>query len=212
MNGATCPPLVCYWTHRKVLLAFGQSFNSWRRVTKGAGRPHNKDKQMKKLILLAGAAMLVITAPAVAKPEGHGHSKHSLKNHSQVYKGGKASHSKHAFKNYSQAHKGAKAHRGIIMSDNGRLYGFDRRGSCPPGLAKKNNGCLPPGQARKIYNVGQRYNRNFGNVWTYNQIPEYLRSQYRFDQSDRYYYRNGYVYQVDPKTMLVQQVISALLR
>lgn len=24
-----------------------------------------------------------------------------------------------------------------------------RGGNCPPGLAKKNNGCLPPGQARK---------------------------------------------------------------
>lgn len=29
------------------------------------------------------------------------------------------------------------------------------RGNCPPGLAKKNNGCLPPGQAKKRYVVGQ---------------------------------------------------------
>lgn len=28
----------------------------------------------------------------------------------------------------------------------GEQYG---RGSCPPGLAKKNNGCMPPGQAKK---------------------------------------------------------------
>jgi hypothetical protein len=28
------------------------------------------------------------------------------------------------------------------------------RGGCPPGLAKKNNGCLPPGQAKKRYTVG----------------------------------------------------------
>ena len=28
------------------------------------------------------------------------------------------------------------------------------RGTCPPGLAKKNNGCLPPGQAKKRYVVG----------------------------------------------------------
>ena len=32
-----------------------------------------------------------------------------------------------------------------------RQYG---RGNCPPGLAKKNNGCLPPGQAKKRYQVG----------------------------------------------------------
>ena len=29
------------------------------------------------------------------------------------------------------------------------------RGNCPPGLAKKNNGCLPPGQAQKAWMVGQ---------------------------------------------------------
>ncbi len=28
-------------------------------------------------------------------------------------------------------------------------------GRCPPGLAKKNNGCLPPGQAKKMWIVGQ---------------------------------------------------------
>ena len=29
------------------------------------------------------------------------------------------------------------------------------KGHCPPGLAKKNNGCLPPGQAKKRYSVGK---------------------------------------------------------
>jgi hypothetical protein len=29
------------------------------------------------------------------------------------------------------------------------------RGDCPPGLAKKHNGCMPPGQAKKRYVVGQ---------------------------------------------------------
>jgi hypothetical protein len=28
-------------------------------------------------------------------------------------------------------------------------------GNCPPGLAKKHNGCLPPGQAKKRYQVGR---------------------------------------------------------
>ncbi len=30
------------------------------------------------------------------------------------------------------------------------------RGKCPPGLAKKNNGCRPPGLAKERYVVGQR--------------------------------------------------------
>ena len=92
------------------------------------------------------------------------------------------------------------------------LWALDARGSCPPGLAKKENGCLPPGQAKKLYNVGQRYDRNLGNLWNYNQIPYELRNRYAFDQDDRYYYNQGYLYRVDPTTMLVQQVISALLR
>ena len=30
-----------------------------------------------------------------------------------------------------------------------------RVGHCPPGLAKKHNGCLPPGQAKKLWAVGR---------------------------------------------------------
>jgi hypothetical protein len=85
-------------------------------------------------------------------------------------------------------------------------------GGCPPGLAKKNNGCLPPGQAKKLYNVGQRWPGNYGYAWNYNQIPDDLRTQYNFDPRYRYYYGDGYVYRVDPATMLISQVVSAILR
>ncbi len=43
----------------------------------------------------------------------------------------------------------------LRFSDGDRRFIHDyygaqvRAGHCPPGLAKKNNGCLPPGQARK---------------------------------------------------------------
>jgi Ni/Co efflux regulator RcnB len=30
------------------------------------------------------------------------------------------------------------------------------RNYCPPGLAKKHNGCRPPGQAKKSYRIGER--------------------------------------------------------
>ena len=39
-------------------------------------------------------------------------------------------------------------------------------GRCPPGLAKKNNGCMPPGQARK-WAVGQQLPRDV----TYYSVP-----------------------------------------
>lgn len=46
-------------------------------------------------------------------------------------------------------------HRGRYFDDRSRVYIHDyyaeqyRSGRCPPGLAKKHNGCMPPGQARK---------------------------------------------------------------
>ncbi|QNN64920.1 hypothetical protein H9L12_11985 [Sphingomonas rhizophila] len=75
-------------------------------------------------------------------------------------------------------------------------YGFDG-GGCPPGLAKKGNGCLPPGQAKKL--VGSAL------------APAYLgamldgpyRDWYRDD--DRYFYRmgDGYIYRVDRGSNLI---------
>ena len=155
---------------------------------------------MKKLLLLVGTAALAWTPPLAAKPD-HGkdqsHANHAKSNH-----GGK-SHSKAT----------RKAGHGIVTSErHGRLYALDARGSCPPGLAKRNNGCKAPGQAKKQYDVGQRYNRNAGNLWSYNQIPDALRSQYGLDQSDRYYYNDGYLYQVDRRSSLVERVISTILR
>ena len=102
---------------------------------------------------------------------------------------------------------------GYANDDHGRgdLYGYGA-GGCPPGLAKKHNGCMPPGQAKKLYRTGQRFPSNYGNLWSYNQIPYDLRQRYDFDRNDRYYYGDGYVYRVDPRTQLIEQVVSALLR
>lgn len=149
---------------------------------------------MKSLILIAGAMTFAATAaPAIAQP-GNGHGK-----------------SAHAKMSKSMEHR-RSARTVSAAGTHGRLLAFEANGRCPPGLAKRNNGCMAPGQVKKLYRVGQRYNRNFGTTWSYNQVPEAMRSQYNLDQLDRYYYRNGYLYQVDPKTMLVQQVIGALLR
>jgi hypothetical protein len=82
-------------------------------------------------------------------------------------------------------------------------------GGCPPGLRTK--GCMPPGQAKKLFNTGQRFNTAYGTRYSYGQIPRSIRNQYDLTGRYRYYYDNGYLYQVDPRTMVVQQVISALL-
>jgi hypothetical protein len=47
----------------------------------------------------------------------------------------------------------------VQQRDRDTVYSYYRTeyaaGNCPPGLAKKNNGCLPPGQAKKAWAVGQ---------------------------------------------------------
>jgi hypothetical protein len=84
-------------------------------------------------------------------------------------------------------------------------------GGCPPGLAKKNNGCLPPGQAKKL-GRGERWQSGYGTYYSYNRIPYDLRRRYALNSRYRYYYSGGQIYVVDPRTMLIAQVISALLR
>lgn len=49
----------------------------------------------------------------------------------------------------------------VVVPDRDRatIQGYYRTqylaGNCPPGLAKKESGCLPPGQARKLWVIGQ---------------------------------------------------------
>ena len=100
---------------------------------------------------------------------------------------------------------------------NSHAYGLQGpvgygHGGCPPGLAKKAIPCVPPGQAKKLYNVGQRFPAGYGSALGYNQIPYDLRSQYGLNPYGNYYYGDGYLYRVNPRTMLIQQVVAALLR
>lgn len=65
---------------------------------------------------------------------------------------------KHAAKQAEKHAKYMEKHGDRHDGRHGGYYADSRvayAGGCPPGLAKKNNGCLPPGQAKKIV-VGQR--------------------------------------------------------
>jgi hypothetical protein len=84
-------------------------------------------------------------------------------------------------------------------------------GGCPPGLAKKAVPCMPPGQAKKLYGVGQRLPAGAFSPFAYNSIPYDVRRQYGLSRYGTYYYGDGYLYRVNPRTMLIQQVIRALL-
>ena len=136
---------------------------------------------MKKLMMLAGATALVLAVPALAKP-GNGNG---------------------------WGHENGRGH--------GHDFGYDERGpegygvgGCPPGLAKKHNGCMPPGHARKLFR-GDRYQYGYGSYYSYGRIPHRLRVRYGLSPYDHYYYHDGYLYRVNRRTMVIEQVINALL-
>jgi len=102
---------------------------------------------MRPLSVLLALALCSASAWA-NKPEGPDHGKSKQQKHSQVEK------QKH--------HKGERAQLPIgsyfvagQRTDVVHYYDQQRKaGRCPPGLAKKNNGCMPPGQAKK-WTLGQ---------------------------------------------------------
>ena len=69
---------------------------------------------------------------------------------------------------------------------------------------------MPPAHI-KVGSAGQRFNTTYGQRYAYNQIPYSIRQQYDLDRSNSYYYDQGNLYQVDPRTMLVEQVIRTVL-
>ena len=60
----------------------------------------------------------------------------------------------------------ADRHRTVVRD---YYHGQYSRGHCPPGLAKKNNGCMPPGQAKK-WAVGAPLPRDI----VYYEVPQPL--------------------------------------
>ncbi len=72
-----------------------------------------------------------------------------------------------------------------------------RRYDCPPGLDRKDNGCMPPGQAKKY--LGVPLAAAFAN----DRIPYAYRNWYQ--DNDRYYYRSGdgFMYRVNRSDGLV---------
>jgi len=70
---------------------------------------------------------------------------------------------------------------------------------CPPGLAKKHNGCMPPGQAKRIWG----YEEPYANWYTY---PYW----YRYDDRYDWRYDDGYLYRVDRTTLLISAFLPLL--
>lgn len=128
---------------------------------------------------------------------------------------------KHADKDRQKAEKHARKHRdrddvqvGRYFNDNQReavrgyyvqQYGGGR--GCPPGLAKKHNGCLPPGQVR--YVMGEPLPRTV----TVYPVPQPVIVQLPVAPPGYRYVRVGNdILLVSPQSQVVIDVIAGLLR
>ena len=121
-------------------------------------------------ILATTIAALCLASPALAKDDdGHGKgNKHGDKHAEKAEQKAERradkredKQEKHAAKRQREDIK-AGAYFNEQQRTQARQYYSQRYGAgraCPPGLAKKNNGCLPPGQARH-WAVGQPIPRN----------------------------------------------------
>ncbi len=109
---------------------------------------NNPSHARRMLTLSAAAFLLAGTAMARDNGRGHGHGQDKNKD-------------KHEEKQDQQHGKREEVRQGAYFNDQQRGYvqqyyrrQYAQGRNCPPGLAKKNNGCMPPGQARK-WAVGQ---------------------------------------------------------
>ena len=104
--------------------------------------------------MLAAGGALADPPPGKGKGKGHGNQN----SQGQQYDNGGGNVSVNF--NFSD-------HDRVVLNDY--YGGITSRGHCPPGLAKKNNGCMPPGQAKK-WAVGQRLPSDV----TYYDLPSSL--------------------------------------
>ena len=107
-------------------------------------------------LALVIAGILAVGQAVADKPSWAGGGKGEQKGKSDNRKGGQREGDERA----SRDRDGSKVKMREHFGDQHRTFVHDyyseefRHGRCPPGLAKKHNGCMPPGQAKK-WTVGR---------------------------------------------------------
>lgn len=158
----------------------------------------------RRIVALA-IASLFLAGPVFAKDKGDDHEDGRGK-HGQ----------KHADKAEKKAEKRQREEikQGTYFNDQQRTYvreyyttNYGEGKRCPPGLAKKNNGCLPPGQVRN-WVVGQPIPRN---VTIYSVAPPVIRMLPPAPYGYRYARLGGDIVLVQQQNNIVVDIIQVLL-
>jgi len=109
--------------------------------------------QMSLTLAFAFAGILA-TSPALAEKQfGDGVKKAEKHKQEEMGEKHKGKESRDQGASYDRSGHGAKG--GEYFSEQNQIFIHEyyaeqfRKGRCPPGLAKKGNGCMPPGQAKK---------------------------------------------------------------
>lgn len=170
-----------------------------------------------KLISLLTAASLacstLIAAPVLAEA-GRGDGHHKRGDHSQQERRSEP-------RRYDQSHRSdhrKDPHKNARKQDRAD-HGLGRQqGFCPPGLAKKDPRCQPPGQAHKQasrhdHDQPRRYGPRVGERLRA-QDYAYIRDPGRYDlptrDNWRYYQDGNQVYRVDSETQQILAVVTLL--
>lgn len=172
-------------------------------------------------IIALAITSLFVAGPAFAK-KGHddgenGGGKHSQKQEEKEQE----KFEKHAEKEQKKFDKHAGKREVIVIQPGGyfndqnrtyvRQYYTDNYGNgkrCPPGLAKKNNGCMPPGQVRN-WAVGQPVPRG---VTVYTVPQPVIRQLPTAPYGYRYVLLGGDVVLVQQQNNVIVDIIQGLLK
>lgn len=182
---------------------------------------------MNKLLILAGVALLASSGSAMAEPKNKGMRSHDIDRNgvpdyrqrarADINGNGILDYRERRLVDMNRNGLADWRERWIDVNNNGiddRREGFGFSGNrhggaaCPPGLAKKNPTCVPPGQAKRMFREGQRVGAGYRYYTPYGDIPLGYRNDYSLNDDYRYIYRDDYIYEVDPTTSLVRRIIS----
>lgn len=166
---------------------------------------------MKTALTISALAAALVLAPAAGAGHKSGHEQGPKKKIEKV--------ERHEGRDGDRDDDRRRGHRDDDR-DHGRVVVIDHdvpRGvgptGCPPGLAKKNNGCLPPGQAKKLYGeeairYAERY--RIGDVFD-ERVPYFVLRRNEYDRYRVPYYDGQYYVRTEDRLFRLDRKSNAVL-